>query len=299
MALKLFDFIKINPAASGPGHMNVMYSGSVAPFDIVAVTIPLESKNGVDLRTTMREAEELIFDINGTLLTVNITDIILQGDFYSIVFPVQQVDSLPPDIYNEYIGETLPGTIDSETVINPYTRVSFRNNDYNPLISNANNLRTSQHIQQVDRLADKVIPTNYQAIISSSATPAKVQDSNYHLTGWINARYRGTKLTSGSVEGNNPALSLINFEGSLHASGSTLSVVSAIQLSDRDVYNIYFNSPQHKDAKFPLTSYASENKILYQAIGNKFVRIVGQAVYGIDNGKMYTTDKLGKVIQVV
>jgi len=299
MALKLLDFIKINPAASGPGHMNVMYSGSVAPYDIVAITIPLESKNGIDLRTTMREAEELIFNVNGTLLTINVTDIVLQGSYYSIVFPIQEVANLPDDIYNGYVGETLPGTVDSEVIINPYARVSFRNNDYNPLISNANELRASQHIQQVDRLADKVIPTNYEAIVSSSATPAKVQDSNYSLTGWVNARYKGTKLTSGSVEGNNPALALVSFDGSLHASGSNYDTVKAIQLSDRDVYNVYFNTPQHKDAKFPLVTYASENKILYQAIGNKFVRIVGQAVYGIDNGKMYTTDKLGKVIQVV
>jgi hypothetical protein len=48
----------------------------------------------------------------------------------------------------------------------------------------------------VDYTTNTIQATNSASIISGSATRAAVQDSNYTDTGWINARYNGTKVSS-------------------------------------------------------------------------------------------------------
>ena len=86
--------------------------------------------------------------------------------------------------------------IGAQTVLEPYITTPFINSDYDVLMNNAVANRPNSFYMDVDFADSQVLPINQQAILSSSATPAVIQDSNYSSAGWVNSRYIGKELTS-------------------------------------------------------------------------------------------------------
>jgi len=86
--------------------------------------------------------------------------------------------------------------IGTQTVLEPYITTPFINSDYDVLMNNAVANRPNSFYMDVDFADSQVLPINQQAILSSSATPAVIQDSNYSSAGWVNSRYIGKELTS-------------------------------------------------------------------------------------------------------
>ena len=117
--------------------------------------------------------------------------------------------------------------------------------------------------------------------------------------GLINARYRGTKLTSGSVVGNDPALTFREFEGSIHLLDATVDTIKAITDSAREVQSIYFNplisgSHPNKD----IQSFPSGSNFIYEEQDNKFIRIANKKIYITEKDQVLTTSETGTVISV-
>jgi hypothetical protein len=82
-------------------------------------------------------------------------------------------------------------------IIEPYIITpNYYNSDYNPLINNILVDRLSTIYQDVDYSTGIYTPTNFGLLISGSALPAAVQDSNYTSKRIINPRYNGVKSTS-------------------------------------------------------------------------------------------------------
>jgi hypothetical protein len=86
--------------------------------------------------------------------------------------------------------------IGAQTILEPYITTPFINSDYDVLMNNAVANRPNSFYMDVDFADSQVLPINQQAILSSSATPAVIQDSNYSSAGWVNSRYIGKELTS-------------------------------------------------------------------------------------------------------
>jgi hypothetical protein len=83
------------------------------------------------------------------------------------------------------------------TIIEPYITVpNFYNSDQNALLNSVQNERASLIYEDVDYSTGLLVPTNFTAIISGSATKATVQDSNYTTKRHIIPRYEGSKTTS-------------------------------------------------------------------------------------------------------
>lgn len=78
----------------------------------------------------------------------------------------------------------------------PTSIIPFTNTDYDALMNNAGINRISNIFSKVDYVNNPNVPVNLPAIISESATPASVQDSNYTLARQINSRYIGKELQS-------------------------------------------------------------------------------------------------------
>jgi len=95
-----------------------------------------------------------------------------------------------PVIY--YSSSALP------VILNPFLNNvgGFNNSDYNALINNSELNRLSQFTQQIDYTTNQLIPVNFQAIISGTAYPAAVQDSNYTSYQYSGIRYWGSKNTT-------------------------------------------------------------------------------------------------------
>jgi hypothetical protein len=69
-------------------------------------------------------------------------------------------------------------------------------NENNPIISNAFNNPTSIHYMEAEFTNGVLTPTNFDLLISLSASKALIQDSNYSSNAWSNIRYNGSRITS-------------------------------------------------------------------------------------------------------
>ena len=97
-----------------------------------------------------------------------------------------------------YVTQSVPPTasISDLVVLQPYIDENFYVSDYNVLAGNAVIPRYSELYMDVDYATNIIQAVNSASIIAGTATRAAVQDSNYTDTGWISARYNGTKVSS-------------------------------------------------------------------------------------------------------
>jgi hypothetical protein len=332
------DFINIDPGANASDNINVFYSSSVFnglsiadlsnPVSITGMTIPFKyvDKN-IDIQQTILQAGNITFRYSGAgnLSGIkNVTATILERVRRSTYFYIR----LQPIVLDptDYLGGQVqlgnsqslvpsPNSdpqytyvkyfqIPSEIIFNPYISTVFNNSSDNPLLSNATVLRKANYVQKVDRNEDPIQPTNLTQILLNQASAAEIQDSNYTSAGIINARYVGSKLDSGSVPGNDPALNLVSIRASLHPSGSSASKIKGINLSDRQVQQVYFTPQVTNNIAGGKTRTFGGNKsfpvapnLLYVEEGNRFVRISNRDIYSIDEDKLHSTNNLGTIIR--
>ncbi len=333
------DFINIDPSAQATDNINVFYSSSVytgtsyanlsnGRVAFTGISIPFKYiGSNIDLQQTILQAETITFkysnagDVNGNKnITAHIAERVRRATYFFIrLQPVfleksQFVGDIPlGDGINQTIFNTTVDPqyhyiqyvqIPSEIIFNPYISTVFNNSSDNPILSNATVLRKANYIQQVDRNEDPIQPTNLSQILLNQATAAEIQDSNYTSAGIINARYVGSKLNSGSVPGNDPALNLVGIRASLHPSGSNFAKIKGINLSDRQIQQVYFTPQVTNSIAGGKTrtfggnkSFPSSPNLLYVEEGNRFVRISNRDIYSIDEDKMHSTNNLGTIIR--
>ena len=119
--------------------------------------------------------------------------LVLQSDGYEFTITSQGTgfnnDSTPAPI-------TIVADPNTQIVLEPFVPIGFYNSSCNPLINNSELNRLSEWYQQVDYATDQNIPVNFQQIISGTAYPAAVQDSNYTSYQYSGIRYWGSKNTT-------------------------------------------------------------------------------------------------------
>ena len=86
-------------------------------------------------------------------------------------------------------------TSDVNTIFDKYVDPSFKGSEYDVLINNATENRTSSKFLQSDRYSG-INPNNLSVILTTSASKAVVQDSNYTSNAYSNIRYNGVADTS-------------------------------------------------------------------------------------------------------
>jgi hypothetical protein len=98
-------------------------------------------------------------------------------------------------------------------IIEPYIITpNYYNSDYNPLINNILVDRLSSIYQDVDYSTGIYTPTNFGLLISGSALPAAVQDSNYTSKRVTNPRYNGVKSTSQLLNTWSPPNTILGYQ---------------------------------------------------------------------------------------
>ena len=297
------EFINTNPTNYGNGNANLLVSSSVSgsdlvpvpPFHIQGITVPFNSLDNVDVEASLGEVTSIKFDFTEGTVNASITAKRKKSGYFFMRVNDFIVNSLPTSF--DTAGNNLYEN--SPFVFIPYVGESFANNDFNPLQGEAQELTKGTIIQVVDRISNQTVPTNLEAIITQTAEIAQIQDCNYTKIGTINGRYNGTKLNSGSIFGDDPALVLREFEGSIHLDTADNTSVIAIDDTVRSIQNIYFTP--HLSGSGPgmaLSSFPIQDDFIYGEESNRFVKIVNSKVYAIDKGNIITTDEVGKVINI-
>jgi hypothetical protein len=182
---------------------------------------------------------------NNNLTLANIESIIWRRfTFYPITIS-------PRDGGSYYFFEFAPGNSaqyllsDPQTFLNQLLVLSpkitdatgpFQNNDYNATFNNAIENRPNTKIQEVDYATSQNIPVNILAILSGSAAPVSIPDSNYTSLWWNEPRYLGSKNTTDNLNSISTTQSLVvqNYENS--NIGATTLGQPSIDLFNTNIY---------------------------------------------------------------
>ena len=321
--MTLEEFIETNPSSYGTGNMNLLYSSSVsgtnnvpiAPFHLQGLSIPFNSKNSVNVTAALKEVQTFRFDYPTGQLTATITGRQQRTNYYYFTF-------------TEIVTNTLPGTLsfsgdpiieETPSVFVPYVTLNFNNSPYNPLGNNSEGSKTNPYIQRVDRLTSQFNPTNLDSIISGSGTSAELQQCAYTKTGIINGKYHGSKnagitqvisreynkqnltatVVANQVSSDRPAVGLLTFEGSLHASDADTATVKDILNADRTKVEILFESVltgSHPNKFYP--NFPKVGNTAFGLEGNRTFKLTNNKIYSIDTDEVLTTNNLGVVTLV-
>lgn len=244
---------------NGPGDsfMNLLYmpdTNMPAPqdFTIFAININTTACFNVGVYDTISELTYMSFSVGGHTISTTVLQKIDKGNyFYFKVTPV-----------------TIPFTPNSNacslSFFEPSTlNVGFYNSDYNATLSNANFIRQSDFIHDVDRLRDQSIPTNYDAIIDQSAVKAPVQDSNYSSIGHQQSKYAGSK-TSIDDYGLHSALGLVPFEGALYDAEKQGQSICSQSFSEKPIDDYSFTRREETLFEQSLLYPNNQNVFNYQ-----------------------------------
>ena len=256
MNIETFTFLHRIPNVTNINkstRINVNYdTGSLAnPLDatkgtITGVTVTVKTKadasqdlsptNEIDLENVLLTVTTIRFTVDGQVMTLPITSRArysningtTSDDYYYFGVTPVPINVIP----NGTVRQLTPTLIDVTFL--PYIQDErYEYSDYNPLISNALNNRTSTYVQQSDRIGSKVRPTNLEEILAGSATLAQVQDSNYSSTGWSNARYEGTSTSAEDYKGVPSVITARTFTAEVNPSASADLLICSRSLSDR------------------------------------------------------------------
>ena len=121
--------------------------------------------------------------------------------------------------------------------------ITFGFSEYNAVIGNATENRKSKIRVESTRVEDSILPTNWEAIISGSASPATIQDSMYEDTGWIRARYNGSTINSRGNAGVSPAFTGTPFRGEVFTGDTDNAFICSTYRKEQNITNLLHTSP--------------------------------------------------------
>lgn len=319
--MTITEFIETAPTKYGFGNANIIFSSSVdvfgtafAPYSIQGMTVPFIDKFNRGYETPLLSVNSLRFEFSGSFYTAKIIGKQKRDNYIYYQFEPFTVNYLPTSVDDN----SLPLEEDSDFILIPYSSVNFNNSDYNPLLNNSEGSKPNSVAQVVDRQGDAANPTNLGALTGGTAVKAELQDCSYTKVGLINSRYNGSKATtagpiteynkerfvarvnSGAVPGYEPALGFKKFKGSIHPSDADTTAIKAINQSDRELVDVYFNSTitgTHPNKLFP--NFPIVGNFLYVDQGNRLIRSVGSKVYAVDTGQVFVTNELGSLTSIV
>jgi hypothetical protein len=222
-------------------NINIWYTGS-NPSTVLGMSIPTVTPSGQDISAKLAQAEQVTIPQPGGL---------------SIILTItSRSQNQSPDGTRYYIYLTVPitttaitqATVAGDIYLSPdIDSYEFSVSPYNVLGGSVEENRESNYIMKADKstAGNSTVPVGYSgpvniyALLSGSAELAVVQDSNYSITGWSNARYNGTKTDVYDYQ-SPPLLSGTVFQGSNYPTTVPTSQIQTQVSSSTTIYSDYF-----------------------------------------------------------
>jgi len=184
----------------------------------------------------------------------------------------------------------------TETSLTPPPKITtFKNSEYNAVFNNAVDIRRIQRYEtgssgfsngvfELVKTNSQLTPQNLNAVMSGSAATASFQESNIYSNTWTLPRYEGSKLDSGSLFYNDPALSFKGFNAIKYKLTESSSAIRSQSVVETELF--YFNPP-FNTLRSGLRGYfqGSETDIppssqpIYELVGKEFKRITRSKLY--------------------
>jgi len=225
-----------------PNQSNVWYDDS---YTIQAISVPVLDNNHQDITSYLVLVQHITLPLpSGIQITLNIVarqlvtgtiNGVLVSCYLFDVAPIV-VSAITPISESNVNLNLLPAIDDAE----------FYDSPYNVLHGSIEQQRSSTYIMQSDRykigtLANPTYtgPLNISQLLSGSASLAHVQDSNYTVAGWINARYRGSKTDRNTYK-TEPAIGGSIFQGAEFPISASISQLNYLQTTGQILYKELF-----------------------------------------------------------
>ena len=202
--------------------------------------------NQIDLENVLLTATSLRFNVDGQAYELPIVSRSKYSNSFNNPTSNYYYFEITPKEFNRTNNNANGlGADQIDVTFLPYVQdEKYEYSDFNPLISNALQNRTSTYIQQSDRAGSGVNPTNLPDILQETATPAQIQDSSYSSTGWSNARYVGSSTDAQSYKGIPPAITARTFVAEQNPSSSAYQLICSRSLTDRITSEFLFTGDQ-------------------------------------------------------
>ncbi len=221
-------------------NVNIWYVGN-NPSTIYGISIPVLT-NGQNIAAKLAQVQQFTIPMpDGSNLILNITNRSLNQSPNGTAYYIFLVT---PVTTNSITQTTLSGVIYFSPDINTY---EFSISPYNILGGTVEENRESNYAMSADNgtTGGGAVPVGYSGpsnineLLSGSAPKAIIQDSNYSISGWSNARYEGSKT---NVEDYNspPLLAGSIFQGSNYPATTPISNIRSQMSSSITIYSDYF-----------------------------------------------------------
>lgn len=278
-----------------PRRLNIWYSDTT-PYTILGVSIPAQTAppNSQDISSYIETLTKMTIPLTtGGNVRVNVLSKIKQtvlDQSSPTGTSTYYMCTIVPVEIPQPTGPLLAGTIGfSPSII----KGEFTNGDYDTLLGNVEESRTSDYIMQSDRYKVGTLenpsytgPLNIDQLISTSASRADVQDSLYSDTGWTNARYVGSS-TNRTSYGVTPAEGGLVFKGAFYPKGVETDQVKYQVSSSQAIYQDFFYSGQGT------TPGLSSITTLFQLTGSNNVPFIDNRYYSFETGMYLKTPLIG------
>jgi hypothetical protein len=277
--MRIVDFSNFNP---GDRTLSIIFNSTGSYWTVKEVNINVTDGEYENLFSILQNVTGFAFLINGVTYTT------------SVVTTTQKINFFNYDVEDFLIpsGSSIVLSQLYDTTLIPGPDVTgFQNSDYDALISNATNSRTSGYIYEVDRSSEYIIPGNYDNIISESAEYANVADSNYTSIGILRSRYDGSETTSADF-GVEPLIAGKVFEGAEYLASSSNNFICSQSLSDRSIEEYFFTIPtgSAEDSETPIL-----NSKVFEFDGNRILPIKNKKIWVKENRAVIETNLNGIV----
>lgn len=276
--MRLSDFQNVNPGQSG---ILIYYRDSGSLYTVKQINVNINDCNNINLFDELSVATSITLRINESDRICNIENTVQKLGY----FHYEIEDFIIPS------GSTVEFKCTNTSILPGPDALGFTNSEYDTLISNATDIRTSGYIFEVDRSTEQVIPGNYDNIISESAQLAEITDSNYTSVGLVNSKYAGTK-TSIDDFGVEPLVSGKTFEGAVYLTTASNNFICSQSLSDRKVEEYLFSIPtgSAEDSEVPI-----QDSKIFELEQNKILVLKDSKIWIKSNRTIIETNENGIV----
>ena len=278
--MRLSDFPNFNP---GDRTLSILFNSTGSNWTVKEVNINVTDGVYDNIFTVLQNVTGFAFLINGVTYTTSVITTAQKVDFFAYDVEDFTIPSGSSIILSELYDTTLiPGP----------NVTGFQNSNYDALISNATNSRTSGYIYEVDRSSEYIIPGNYDNIISESAEYATIADSNYSSEGILRSRYEGAKTTIVDF-GVEPLIAGKIFEGAEYLASSSNNFICSQSLNDRTIDEYFFTIPtgSAEDSETPII-----NSKIFEFDGNRILPIKSKKIWVKENRTIIETNVNGTVL---
>lgn len=232
---EFYAYTQLNPST-----VNIWYTGS-APSVINGLSVPVLSAS-VDLTPQLTQVQQITVPLPtvGTSAILNITSRTATQSgttkyFFFLTDPYNTTQIISPSGSGDLIFSP---SIDA---------AEFNASPYNVLGGLVETQRQSTYIMDADEYkvggeglpVGYVGPINIYSLLSGSADRARVQDSNYTISGWSNARYKGS-VTDIFDYSSTPAAAGSIFQGSVFPLSAADTYIKSLQSGSAIVYRDLF-----------------------------------------------------------